>query len=219
MFLILSYNPLPILLFMKKILLLLCCVFAASAVFAQLPTFGVRGGLSFANFAVSDGTRSSTASTVNTFALGVFADFKTGTNFSIQPGISYAGKGSVGADAKTGTTADIKTYYLQIPINIVYHFPAAFGHVYLGAGPYAGIALSGKAKGRYSSTLNEDIHFGDGPDDFKRTDFGLNGIGGFEFEGGFIIGINYDLGLSSIVHLDPITIKNRVFGISAGYKF
>jgi hypothetical protein len=204
---------------MKKILLMLCCSLAASSAFAQLPTFGIRGGVNFAKFSGSDGENGGSTNSVTTFAIGAFADFKTGDNFSIQPGLSYTGKGSEGTDETTGNPADIKTFYLQVPVNLVYHIPAAFGNVYLGAGPYLGIGLSGKVKGRNGSTLDEDIHFGDGTDGFKRTEVGLNGIAGFEFKGGLILGLNYDMGLTSIIDADPITLKNRVFGISIGYKF
>ena len=205
---------------MKKFLLLLCCGFAASSAFAQLPTFGIRGGVNFAELSASNGNVSVSTGSTTSFAVGVFGDFKVG-DISIQPALNYTGKGG-NIDDGDGNVVDIKTYYLQVPVNLVYHIPAAFGKVYFGAGPYVGYGLSGKAKSTVGgSSDSEDITFGSGPDDIKRTDFGLNGIAGFEFKGGLILGVNYDLGLTSInnENTDNTSTKNRVFGVSIGFKF
>jgi hypothetical protein len=207
---------------MKKILLLVCCAFAASTAFAQLPTFGIRGGLNFAKLTASSGNVSLSTGSTTTFAAGVFADFKVGA-VSIQPALNYTGKGGNFSFEGVDGEADIKTYYLQVPVNIVYHIPAVIGNVYFGAGPYVGFGLSGKAKGKDEdgNSVSEDITFGSEPGDLKRTDFGLNGIAGVEFKGGLILGINYDLGLSNISNDtgDNESLKNRVFGVSVGFKF
>jgi hypothetical protein len=207
---------------MKKILLLLCCAFAASAAFAQIPTFGIRGGVNFASLTASSGSLSASTGSTTTFAVGLFADFKMGA-VSIQPALNYTGKGGSSSDGSGSGDGDIKTYYLQVPVNLVYHIPAVIGNVYFGAGPYVGIGLSGKAKGTddNGNSVSEDIKFGSEPGTFKKTDFGLNGIAGVEFKGGLILGINYDLGLSNISNDtgDSEALKNRVFGVSIGFKF
>jgi hypothetical protein len=207
---------------MKKLLLILCCSFAASAAFAQIPSIGVRGGVNFASLTASSGNLSISSGSTTTFAVGVFADFKLGA-VSIQPALNYTGKGGNFAFEGFDSEADLKTYYLQVPVNVVYRIPAVIGNVYFGAGPYVGLGLSGKAKGtdENGNTVSEDIKFGNDADAFKRTDFGLNGIAGVEFKGGLILGINYDLGLSNISNDtgDDQSVKNRVFGISVGYKF
>jgi hypothetical protein len=206
--------------YMKKILLLLCCSFGVSAAFAQMPGFGIKGGVNFASLNASNGNLSLNTGTTTTFAVGVFADFKLGA-VSIQPAVNYTGKGGNINDGD-GNMVDIKTYYVQVPVNVVYHFPAGIGNAFVGAGPFVGVGLSGKATAKSGGTsISDDINFGDGPEDFKRTEFGLNGIAGIEFDGGFLIGINYDLGLSDITNDngDSGALKNRVFGISVGYKF
>lgn len=204
---------------MKKILLSICCLFAASFAFAQAPSFGIRGGVGFASLSASSGNLSVSSGSTTTFAAGLFADFKAGTNLTIQPGIYYAGKG--GNFSADGAEADIKTYYLQVPVNVVYHAPVQFGSIYFGAGPYVAMGLSGKAKASDgTNSASQDITFGsDG--DFKRVDAGLNGIAGFEFKNGFLLGINYDLGLTDIGNdgTAEVSTKNRVFGISIGFKF
>jgi hypothetical protein len=207
---------------MKKLLLILCCAFAASTAFAQVPSFGIRGGVNFASLTASSGSLSVSTGSTTTFAVGVFTDFKLGA-VSIQPALNYTGKGGHFAFEGLDGEADFKTYYLQVPVNVVYRIPAVIGNVYFGAGPYVGLGLSGKAKGtdENGNSVSEDIEFGSDPGTFKRTDFGLNGIAGVEFKGGLILGINYDLGLSNISNDtgDSESLKNRVFGISVGYKF
>ncbi|RFZ95032.1 PorT family protein [Mucilaginibacter conchicola] len=205
---------------MRKFLLSVCCAFAVSSAFAQVPSFGIRGGIGFAKLSASNGNISVSTGSTTTFAAGVFADFKTGNNFSIQPALNYVGKGGNVSD--DGAEVDIKTYYLQVPINVVYHVPAVFGHVYFGAGPYVAMGLSGKAKASDgTNSASEDIHFGSGADEFKKIDAGLNGIAGFEFKNGFLIGLNYDLGLTDIGNdgTSEVSTKNRVFGVSIGFKF
>jgi hypothetical protein len=184
---------------MKKLLLILCCAFAASTAFAQVPSIGVRGGVNFASITASSGSLSISSGSTTTFAVGVFTDFKLGA-VSIQPALNYTGKGGHFAFEGLEGGGDIKTYYLQVPVNVVYRIPAVIGNVYFGAGPYVGLGLSGKAKGtdENGNSVSEDIEFGSDPNTLKRTDFGLNGIAGVEFKGGLILGINYDLGLSNI---------------------
>lgn len=203
---------------MKKFLLSICCAFAVTSAFSQT-TYGVRGGVGFASLSSSSGNLSVGSGSTTTFAAGLFADVKTSTNVSIQPGIYYAGKG--GNYKSGGVEADIKTYYLQVPVNVVYHVPATFGGVYFGVGPYVAFGLNGKVKasdGTNSESM--DVTFGsDG--DFKRVDAGFNGIAGFEFKNGLLLGINYDLGLTDIGNdgTAEVSTKNRVFGISVGFKF
>ncbi|MET3979435.1 hypothetical protein ABIB62_002021 [Mucilaginibacter sp. UYP25] len=206
---------------MKKLLLLLCCAFAASTAFAQLPTFGIRGGANFATLSASASASGSsvtyTSGTLTTFSAGVFADFKLG-GVSIQPALNFTGKG--GKEESDGDVAKINLYYLQVPVNIVYHIPVVIGNIYLGAGPYAAVGVIAKSKVTSGGvTESTDLSFGSDAGDIKRTDFGLNGIAGVEFKGGFLAGLNYDLGLSNISNDDTVKTKKRVFGVSIGYKF
>ena len=112
--------------------------------------------------------------------------------------------------------------YIEVPVNAVYRVNG----FYLGAGPYAAVALSGKHKSELTSsgqTANEDrdIEFGSkNKDDFKRSDFGINLLGGYELKSGIQLGLNYGFGLSN---LDPsvgtYSSKNRVASIILGFSF
>jgi hypothetical protein len=133
----------------------------------------------------------------------------------------YTGKGFKFSDDNSSESAQIGLRYLQIPVNFVYHVPAAVGNVYFGAGPFAAFGLSGKAKATSGGTsMEEDVTFGDGAGEFKRTEFGLQGIAGFQLNSGFLIGVSYDLGLTNISNTsDEGSLKNRVFGVSVGFTF
>jgi hypothetical protein len=206
---------------MKKTLLSLCLLMASFAAFAQLPTVGFKGGVNFASLhATMDGiSGSGNSSSLTTFNVGAFVDFKFG-NVSLQPALNFTGKGatsSVAIGEEARSSSKIKLYYLQLPVNVVYHVPAIVGDFYFGAGPYLGMGVSGKSKD--DSGNSEDVKFGSGLNEIKKTDAGLNGIVGFKFKTGFLINANYDWGLTNITNVSGIKLTNRVFGISVGYAF
>ena len=209
------------------------------ASFAQLPTFGIKGGLNLAKFTLSasqDGQSISLSSkSLPTFNVGVFADVKLPlTNFSVRPELNYAGQGgrfsttnTEGGVTQTATT-DEKLYYLQLPVNLLYHVPVIVGDVYFGAGPYAAKGLSGKivaksddGNGGKSST-SMDIKFGSAEgDQMKSMQYGVDFVAGFKLKNGLLINLNYNLGLSNDVPTGGAngSNKSKVFGASVGYAF
>jgi len=205
---------------MKKLLLTLALSTAALFTFAQIPTIGIRGGVNFADVSASSGSASVSLGTLTTFNAGVFADLKAGA-ISIQPGLFYTGKGFKLSDSDESGSAQLSLRYLQVPVNFVYHVPVVVGNIYFGAGPFAAFGLSGKTKATSGGTsIEQDVTFGDGEEDVKRTEFGLQGIAGFQLKGGFLVGLNYDLGLTNIANTNQEgKLKNRVFGVSVGFTF
>lgn len=205
---------------MKKLLLASALAFACLLTYAQGPQFGIRGGVNLANVTASSGNVSASFGTLTTFSVGAFADFKAGA-ISIQPGLFYTGKGFKLNDQSSDESAKLSLHYLQVPVNFVYHAPIMIGNIYVGAGPFAAIGVSGKSKATVgSNTVEDDVKFG-GDGDVKRTEFGLQGIAGLQLKGGFLVGISYDLGLSNIGNnIDGEgSIKNRVFGVAIGFTF
>jgi hypothetical protein len=209
---------------MKKLLLLICCGFAVSTASAQVPTVGIKGGVNFATMSSSSSGSSSSVSTgtLTTFSAGIFVDFKAGSNWSVQPALLYTGKGaSESASNENGSyTAKAKLFYLQVPLNFVYNVPVAVGTFYIGAGPYVAYGLSAKLEAHGNGqTVSQDIEFGDGEDQYKRIEAGATALTGIKFKQGLLLNLNYDLGLTSISNQTNVNTKNRVFGISVGYKF
>lgn len=221
---------------MKKIIISTFLSLATLVAFAQLPTFGVKGGLNFAQY-VQPGYP--TSQFLTTFNGGIFADFKLG-NFSLQPALNYTGKGgnyhgketltdAQGNNLKTVNTLFVqKLYYLELPLNLIYHIPVVIGNIYFGAGPYIarGISANSTFTGAIYTgevvTQKEDINFGNGVRDLKTTQFGADAIAGFKFNNGFLLNIYYDLGLTNDIATQPYNAgisKSRVFGVSIGYCF
>lgn len=203
---------------MKKLILSIALASVSIIGLAQVPKIGIQGGVNFANVSISSGSFSASPGTLTTYQVGAFADFKAGA-ISIQPGVYYAGKGFKVEDA--GDAVQLKLHYIQVPVNFVYHIPAVIGSVYLGAGPFVGFGTSGKAKTTTGgNSVEEKITFGDGVEDIKRTEFGAQGIAGFQFKTSLMLGFHYDLGLSDISNdTSEGSIKNRVWGLSVGFSF
>jgi hypothetical protein len=226
---------------MKKLLLSLLLTGVTLTTFAQLPTIGIKGGVNFSSLSASGvpnnvvaGTNlTSSSGSVTSFNFGVFADVKFG-NISLQPALNFTGKGGT-FDGATGLLPDGSTsqvhskynlYYVQVPINLVYHIPVVIGEIYLGAGPYGGIGVHGKTKltavnsknGTFGSS--QDTKFGNDAGDIKRTDFGANAVAGLKLKGGLLFNVNYDYGLSNILpDASGNKFKTRTIGVSAGFAF
>lgn len=226
---------------MKKVVLTIFAAIVCIAANAQTPSFGIKGGLNLAQFTASASAGGADVSisskNLSTFNVGVFADVKIpASNFSIRPELNYMGQGGKFSDVETsdGVTqsavATEKLYYLQLPVNVLYHAPIPVGDLYFGAGPYAALGLSGTV----SATTNDgqgnvesqssNVHFGNSSsDDVKSTQFGVNFVAGFKLPNGLLINLDYNLGLSNDApgSGDPETgsgsVKSKVFSISLGY--
>lgn len=222
---------------MKKIYTFIAACLIASGAMAQVSgtttsglRYGIKAGVNFATIALSgddiDDEDKDFIKSLTSFQVGAFADIPVSTTFSIQPGLTLSGKGYKTEVDVEGFESDIdfNIMYLEIPVNAVYKI----GGVYLGAGPYAAFAISGKMKGEDNSEDFEDLlargnnkfsartqglpgqavavgydeklEIGNGADDdVKGTDFGLNFTAGYLLNSGLSIGANYGLGLSNII--------------------
>jgi hypothetical protein len=206
---------------MKKILLSLMIAGAGLAVKAQEKgvKFGVKAGATFATMSITGDTEGEAKSTTG-FYVGGTADFGLSSMFSIQPGLTLSNKGFK-ADLDGGSITT-NLMYIEIPVNAVVNFPVGDGKVFVGAGPYYGMAISGKhkLKGTDEGTtvsMSTDVEFGD-DGSFKRGDFGVNFLAGYQLGNGFNIHAGYGLGLSNVAQ-DPGNAKNRVLSVGLGYSF
>lgn len=181
--------------------------------------FGVKAGVTFPTMSISDDTEGLAKSTTG-FYVGGTVDFGLSGMFSLQPGLTLSNKGfKVGEDGGTLTT---NLMYIEVPVNAVVNFPVGDGKVFVGAGPYYGMAISGKHKLKGTSegttvSMSEDVEFGsDGS--FKRGDFGVNFLAGYQLGNGFNIHAGYGLGLSNVAQ-NPGDAKNRVLSVGLGFSF
>ncbi|MNV77857.1 hypothetical protein D3C71_1713150 [compost metagenome] len=162
---------------------------------------------------VSVSTESSTS-----FYLTGYLDAPLANNFSIQPGLSLQGKGGKGLTLidfeELGNNVKLDLMYLELPVNFVYSIPTGnSGNVFLGAGPYAGLGLSAKAK---AENVKIDVGFGDNK--LKRFDAGINFLAGYRLSNGFLINGGYGLGLVDMAGGEGGSLENRVFSIGIGYQ-
>lgn len=151
---------------------------------------------------------------------GLVLDASLSDNLSFQPSLNYVQKGFKSEEAPV---KDILTYsYLELPLNFVYSTQKERGF-FIGAGPSIAYGLSGKEK--YSDqqiSENTKVKFGSGDDEVKPVDFGVNALAGYKFGNGFLLSVNYNLGLNNIQNgnsSDVGTVKNKYFGIKIGYFF
>ena len=226
---------------MKKIILLAAgFLIGGAAANAQTTTktssvgttkWGLKAGVNLAKYSygADDAKNESTDQATNFHVTGYLDLPLGGRMFSIQPGLSLQGKGAEYFDV-----ADIEIkeniMWLEVPVNLVGKIPlgATGTNLFLGAGPYGAVGLAGEIKTENEKTdqsTTQKIKFGDEDNNNasrKRTDFGVNFLGGIQLSNGFNIGAGYGLGLTD---LRPNgtggngQVTNRVLSFSLGYAF
>ena len=198
--------------------LLIFCLMVTMSVNCYSQTFGIKGGVNFANMSVSASGMGVNLKSITTFHAGPVADFKLQDNLYFNTGLLFSLKGFKVEDATfedvTGGTLHLN--YLEVPLNLAYKFPIKEQTKFLiQAGPYLGYALSGKAK---SGGESVSVNFSE--DGIKRFDYGLGFGAGVEF-GQIVTSINYQVGLANLNDDSTMDakLKNKVFQISLAYMF
>ncbi|MGD8494590.1 MAG: porin family protein [Gemmatimonadales bacterium] len=190
------------------------CALAAAAqpALAQQNMIGVKGGFVSADLNTSNVEGTFDARTG--FAGGAFLQVNVGQSFSIQPEALYVAKGS-----DVDGNFEVKLSYLEVPILLQYHIPAAVVSPRLFAGPSLAFEMScDLAQGGVSITCDE------GDTQTKSADFGLVFGAGVDVPAGPVVITfdgRYDLGATNIEDSgDPDTsVKNRSWQFFAGLGF
>jgi len=179
---------------------------------ANAQTFGIKGGLNFANLVYSGGGMTTSDKSITGIHIGPVLDFTLQGNLNFNTGLLYSIIGSK-IEGTDGYTATINT--LEVPLNLAYKFPINDkSKFFIQAGPFLGYALNGKYK---DSTGSTDITFGE-QGGIKKFDFGLGFGGGVEF-GSIALSLNYNLGLANLYDDSTEKIKTKVLQISLAYMF
>jgi hypothetical protein len=201
---------------LKNLLIIAVLVLSFTAANAQI-TYGVKAGLNIANQKLDASGMSVTPDARMSFHIGGFAEYELTDAISLQPALLISGKGckaSYGGDDYTTSLT-----YVEIPIQGIYKWDLSVLKIFVAAGPYFGVGVAGKAK---AGSESETIKWGTADDsNFKRLDVGLAWGAGVELESGLIFSFNNDFGLSNIdaQGSSDYTVKNRVFMLTAGYRF
>lgn len=166
------------------------------------------------------------------FHAGLSAEFPVSENIVFETGLLFASKGFAGKEEVnvSGNTIDYKQtlnlLYLDIPATAKIYVGEGNSKPFLNIGAYLGYGLSGKNTeevtiGGETTIESIDVEWGNDDEEhfLKPLDFGLMAGAGVELNS-IVINIFYQLGLANISTYteDDSQIKNRVLGVSVGYK-
>ncbi len=212
---------------MKKLLLSFGAVVLLAAGAQAQTSYGLKAGVNLGKYSnVPTGLDDYQKNNVSFYVTG-FADIPVAPQFSIQPGVSLQGKGAKyeasGDNVSGSMTQNVMS--IEVPVNAVYYIPAGSGNVFLGAGPYVGFNISGKNKwdGSFgdveASSGDRKLKFSGDNKDMNLIDAGVNFLGGYKFNNGFLINAGYNLGLSNLNPGDGEKSSNRVLSFGVGFQF
>ena len=167
--------------------------------------------------------------------LGAIVDIPFSNIFSLETGLLASTKGFrfnsdnfvdyIDYEYETKMVTNI--LYAEIPLTPKLSIPVGGIRIFGLAGPYVGVGIIGNTRTTYTEdgeteTEDEEIEWSDEKDSnqLKRLDYGLAFGAGVEIKS-FQFGVNYNLGLASLVDSsdEDFLIRNRVLAISFGYKF
>lgn len=205
---------------MKQCFSFIIIILTFAAANAQKLQYGLRGGLGFASQSITNPDILSTNS-ITTFNLSATVDFPLKNQFFLQSGLGILGKGV--KEYQNTQTNTITLTYLDVPLNLLHKFNLpTLGKIYLGAGPYVSVGLSGNNQIEgVNLTTGTPVRFGNS-EDIKKLDYGANFTTGLELNNHLTFNMRYSLGLNNIateLPIDPNTtsIKNRIFMIGLGF--
>lgn len=190
---------------------------------AQDTRVGITAGATSANYKLkSDGNTESQDSKIGIIA-GLMADIPIGKNFSFQPALNFVQKGTKSEYTYNGVTekSSATVGSIEVPFNFLYNFPGNTGNFFIGAGPSVafGISAIGKSDDGSNST-SENLKIGNSDDDdIRGIDLGANFTTGYCFKKGFMLSLNYNLGLSNMLpgESNGEKLKSSYFGFKLGY--
>lgn len=191
--------------------LMLGAVVTANAQMGTMePSFGVKGGVNFANVTGSDARDPDSRTS---FHVGALAEFPLAEIFSLQVEALYSGQGY-----KTNIPGELFGGEGDVEYQLDYINVPVLAKVYLiqGLSLEVGPQFSFKVNEEYDANANAD------GGDFNRGDaedfeFGLAAGVSFSTEMGLFATGRYNLGVTDIYQ--DADIKNSVFQIGIGYKF
>jgi hypothetical protein len=197
---------------MKKIGLILSALFAIVVVNAQIPQFGIKGGVNVSNVNSNEGT--ATSSRLG-FHVGALAHIHLGSSFAIQPEAMYSSQGFKYVENDPGPYKgehSVALDYVNVPVLLQYMIGTGFR---LETGPQLGVLVNvaDRLNGTDTKLLENS--------DFKTTDFAWVFGAGLMSNSGLGIDVRYNLGLSNIRNIPGYTSKvhNGVFQAGLFYQF
>ncbi len=160
------------------------------------------------------------------FYAGLYATLPITPSFAIEPGITYAEKGTVLRGTlpfpaldflNANVTGTARLAYVDVPVLAKVYLTPGF---YLYAGPQASFLVSGKARveaGALGFTAYKQDF--DVADQLRKVDFAAVGGLGYQFNNGLGLSAGYDYGLTSLDKNNRFDAQNRVIKVGLNYSF
>lgn len=213
----------------KTALVAVTVLFITITSLAQSPKvkFGIHAGTSIANMKYEEDEYSYSPKSIFGIQGGFVADLQLSKHLSFQPGVNFVQKGMKIKSDESGSNDKYseRINSIEIPLNILFNSNIGSGNFFVGAGPSVSLAVGGKYTEEYGGETDKgNLEFGNDEmdDDYRALDFGLNGMIGYEFKGGFFMAANYNLGLRNLMpggDEDYGKVKTSYVGLRLGYFF
>lgn len=176
----------------------------------------VKAGLNV-NYATIKGSDYNDLSPRVGFHIGAAYEIPVAGSFAIEPAVLLDTRGFQ-MDNTALNTGKAKASFVGITIPVAAKYSFLIGNdnkLFVAAGPFANIALSGKLK---EGGKKEDVKFGSGGDETKRANYGITAGAGVELNR-FVISLMTDSGISKINNDSDTKLRLGDVKLSVGYKF
>ncbi len=199
---------------MKKVtglVLIILMAFIAVPAKSQLK-FGVKGGLNISFVHLNSDILK--ADNVTGFQIGPMIETTIPLiGVGLDAAILYSQKG-MDVKSETGTSTNVKTDYIDVPVNLKWKFGLPIIKGYLAAGPYIGFRVGGDKFWEIPGSVVGQVKA-------KNFSAGLNFGAGVELISHLQVGINYGLGLTDNYSAEKydLNAKNRGWSVTAAILF
>lgn len=223
---------------MKKLVLLFLSLAIGGSLMAQLPNFGIRGGLTTSKLTTNLSENFSSDNKLG-YQGGVFVRLNLGKLY-IQPELIYNHRSTKleyevtpvadNENQKVGVRSDMKIGTFDIPVLVGFKlFDTKLMNLRVFAGPNISFETNKSLSYEYTTNDGENIS-GDVPDDqrlsvddFNKTTWYLQAGAGVDVLF-FTLDVRYEKGLSdmfegNVYDLGSVNVKNNVWLITLGFKF
>lgn len=174
-------------------------------------SFGVKGGVNFANVT---GNGFDNRSSRTSFHVGALAEFPVQEIFSIQVEALYSGQGfEYDFRGPTGDKAEYQLDYINVPVLAKFYLTPAIS---LEVGPQFSFVVNEEFDSRPLDDAG-DLDLTGTPAEAETFDFGAAAGITFQTQSGVFATARYNHGFTDIVK--NVDVQNSVFQIGVGYKF
>jgi len=197
---------------MKKTVFLVILAMTTISMSAQ--NFGLKAGVNFSSYYGSD---AGDLKSLVGFQVGGLYDVPLSGGFYLQPSAMLTMKG---AKSSGSIDSNMKPFYLEVPVRVMYKLDAGPGKITLAVGPYLGLGLFGKSTttvGGQSVSINlftKEAGLSEAM--LKRFDMGISSAIGYELTSGLFFNVESSLGLLNVSN--DSNVKNTTISLVVGFK-